>query len=417
MGSGRTISLENDPWIPGLPNFKIHPSDRQQLWAFQWIMDDGCEWNLDLIRQTCSIEEVEAIKRIPIGIDSADDEWVWHFEKSGIYTVKSGYHTFRESERNRLGTPNPNHPDCTSKAWKWLWSLSLPPKIISFIWRISRNAVATKRNLWLRRCSPSPLCSLCQLNEEDIWHCLFRCPHAARVWQVNHPSLPIPQDSTPVVMWLVAIFESLPNVSIHAVVVCLWAIWIARNERVFKGVIPRTAVTSANAVRDFNFWTTPPLVQSVHGTHSQHISDHSTLSLPPSSSQWEVYCDGSFRSESQVAAYGVIITNPHGQVVDGSAGTFFCSSAIVAEAKALLIAVRMAASLHGPASIFSDCKVLVDIIQDPQKVGPWQVRAWIQRIRFLLQTHIGLSLFFTPRSTNKSADWVAKEAANGSLPQ
>ncbi|CAL1399515.1 unnamed protein product [Linum trigynum] len=112
--------------------------------------------------------------------------------------------------------------------------------------------------------------------------------------------------------------------------------------------MPRTAVTTTNAVRDFTFWTTLSQPPSTVDIQAQHRSNHTALNLPPSSSHWEIHCDGSFRSESQVAAYGVIIKNPHEQVVDGCAGTFFCSSAIVAEAKALLTAVIVAASLHFP---------------------------------------------------------------------
>ncbi|CAL1373520.1 unnamed protein product [Linum trigynum] len=393
MGSGRTIALDGDPWIPGISNFKLQPIQRQQLWAFQWVMEDEWEWNLDIIRQSCSEEEVAAIRRIPIGPQYSDDTWVWHHEKSGIFSVKTAYHSFRVAEMNRLGTGNPNHPSCSTKAWKWLWSLSLPPKIRSFIWRLSRNAVATKRNLWFRRCNPSPVCSICEVEVDDIRHCLFQCPHAARVWHSNFPSLILPHDSTPIVMWLLGISESIPLIPIPAVVACLWAIWLVRNERVFKGVSPSTYGTSLKAVSFFSVWTSQGGL-SLPTSRDQHAPRHPTLSLPPCLNHWVIHCDGTFSSESQLAAYGVVIKNPLGQVVDGFAGTLFCSAAIVAEAKAILIAMQHVVSVGISATIYSDCKVLVDTILNTSKAGPWQVRAWIQWMRQILHANGGIKIAF-----------------------
>ncbi|CAL1375417.1 unnamed protein product [Linum trigynum] len=374
MGNGRSIDIDNDPWIPTLPGFKLQQNQRQQLKAFEWIMNDGRDWNLDLIEQTCLPDEVEAIKRIPIGMDNLEDSWVWYPEKSGAFSVKSAYHLFRTSERNRTGSEDPNHPDCTSKAWKWLWSLSLPPKIKNFIWRITRNAVATKRNLWFRKVITSPVCTLCEEEIEDVWHCLFGCPHAVLIWQRSFAGIPLPHPSLPILMWLFHLNDVISFSSMVAVIAILWAIWNARNGWIFGGTRPLLHPTLSKAIDCFNEWSGLLPLPST-SSPPQPPPSCSRIDPPPSLLQQEIHCDGAFVSESQVAAYGVVVRNHHGQVIDGKAGTLFCSSSIVAEAKALLIAMRMAQDSGLPTVIFSDCLVIINILLGRSRSWPWQVKA------------------------------------------
>ena len=36
-------------------------------------------------------EEADAILSVPLGSTQMEDSLLWHFEKTGIYTVRSGY--------------------------------------------------------------------------------------------------------------------------------------------------------------------------------------------------------------------------------------------------------------------------------------------------------------------------------------
>ncbi|CAL1409522.1 unnamed protein product [Linum trigynum] len=88
-----------------------------------------------------------------------------------------------------------------------------------------------------------------------------------------------------------------------------------------------------------------------------------TLSLgvpiptPPSFSR-VMYCDGSFVSDSSLAAYGITIVNSHGQVYDDKVETFLCSHPIKAEALGLLNAILLAVHDGITTCIRADCQVL-----------------------------------------------------------
>ncbi|CAN1845888.1 Putative ribonuclease H protein At1g65750 [Linum perenne] len=176
--SGRNINVFSDPWIPSIPGFRLSRQCTSAKKAVEWIKEDGSGWLRDEVRNHCSLVETEAIIKIPVGPERADDKWVWHFDKRGNFSVKSAYHALHSENAGRRIERTPIDTD---KKWKWLWTLQIPPKFKFFIWRASNNALATSLNLWRRKCSGSPVCQICWDEEEDIIHCLFQCPHASRV--------------------------------------------------------------------------------------------------------------------------------------------------------------------------------------------------------------------------------------------
>ncbi|CAN1752235.1 hypothetical protein LINPERHAP1_LOCUS4636 [Linum perenne] len=111
-----------------------------------------------------------------------------------------------------------------------------------------------------------------------------------------------------------------------------------------------------------------------------------------------------------------ILTLANRQVWDGVSGTLFCSSPTVAEARTILEAIILASPLGAPTTILSDCKIIVDIVNDPSHPWPWECYALVGAILHLLQGKPWIRVCFIPRSMNKVADWVAGSARQGSLP-
>lgn len=48
-------------------------------------------WNEALIQQNFAVDDAEAIMRIPLPSEPKEDELLWHYDKKGNYSVKSGY--------------------------------------------------------------------------------------------------------------------------------------------------------------------------------------------------------------------------------------------------------------------------------------------------------------------------------------
>ena len=65
-----------------------------------------------------------------IGATQRDDSLLWHFEKSGSYTVKSGYRLSRLIQFR--------DDPLSSKLvdwWKSLWSFQIPARVKIFVWK------------------------------------------------------------------------------------------------------------------------------------------------------------------------------------------------------------------------------------------------------------------------------------------
>ncbi|KAL5819962.1 hypothetical protein ACOSQ4_023804 [Xanthoceras sorbifolium] len=86
-------------------------------------------WNVALLDQLLPLLDVAAIISLPPFASSLPDSLLWHYEKSGSYSVRSGYKVALASSDVARGSGL-----SSSKSWwKFLWRLSLPPKIKLFI--------------------------------------------------------------------------------------------------------------------------------------------------------------------------------------------------------------------------------------------------------------------------------------------
>uniref|UniRef100_A0A7N2LAI0 Reverse transcriptase zinc-binding domain-containing protein n=1 Tax=Quercus lobata TaxID=97700 RepID=A0A7N2LAI0_QUELO len=80
--------------------------------------------------------------------------------------------------------PKAEHSAARLHAWTWkeIWSLNVPPKIRTFIWRACSNCLPTRDNLHRRRVRVEPTCELCKQEPETTTHILWTCPFARNVW-------------------------------------------------------------------------------------------------------------------------------------------------------------------------------------------------------------------------------------------
>lgn len=106
------------------------------------------------------------------------DHLSWHFEKSGCFSVKSGYR-LALSEKLKTSVSNSS---LIQKWWSLLWSLHLPPKVRIFIWRVYLDATPSLANLWKRKVVPLPHCARCGSGMETTTHSLFWCGKTKKVW-------------------------------------------------------------------------------------------------------------------------------------------------------------------------------------------------------------------------------------------
>ncbi|CAN1227539.1 Putative ribonuclease H protein At1g65750 [Linum grandiflorum] len=412
VGNGESIELKKDPWIASNKHMRFPGFTGPFEYVADWISYPRGEWDTTTIEMYCGAETANAIRSIPIGPSSMPDSWMWKFTDNGEFTVKSAYHALRD---NNDISPQSSMNDMDKQKWSWLWRLPLPPKILFFLWRCATGALATTLNLHRRQCSPDPFCPMCNLTDETLSHCLFHCPHSANLWSHALPTWPTPNPEADFLSWFVDTTRAENGPSPLRVAALCWNIWKARNKKVFNLITPSLAVTASSFEADFKDWSSPPLSATPSATlgPATHIPP-SDVPLPREP-HVDFHCDGSFTNDSQKAAYGIVISNSTGRIVDGRAGTFHCSSAIVAEAYAIKEATIVANQTPGPCRIFSDCKLLIDAISGPKHRWPWRCYALLGSIKELCSNAPHISFHFTPRVCNSRADSIAKSARLGTL--
>jgi hypothetical protein len=108
---------------------------------FRWrhhrtfLLKLGWDWNL--IETLFNQRDFLVIISIPFSRRRLEDKLIWHFNREGSYSAKSGYKIALEVENLDAG-------DVKQGEWKKPWKLKLPLKIIHFLWRIGHGYFPTK---------------------------------------------------------------------------------------------------------------------------------------------------------------------------------------------------------------------------------------------------------------------------------
>ncbi|KAK2642330.1 hypothetical protein Ddye_024093 [Dipteronia dyeriana] len=129
-------------------------------------------WNEDLVRSSFSTDVAFLIISIPCTDNLISDYLVWHYDKWGSYSVKSGY---------RLGFSLALNPSFLGLSgsdswWKYLWRTQIPVKVKLFLWRACHDWVHVYQNLVGIGVVMDSRCPICKGRHETNLHALWCCP-------------------------------------------------------------------------------------------------------------------------------------------------------------------------------------------------------------------------------------------------
>ena len=114
----------------------------------------------------CNERDRELIKRIPIPSRSTQDSWFDYSKIRDALLLK-----LKSCYRKLQGEHVRDH----AAFWRKLWSLQLPSKITTFMWRVCRKCLPSSVNLASKRAQMDTKCSWCLVQNEDDTHVLFDC--------------------------------------------------------------------------------------------------------------------------------------------------------------------------------------------------------------------------------------------------
>ena len=69
-----------------------------------------------------------------------------------------------------------------SEAWKRFWKLSLPPKVLDFVWRLCSNCLPLRVRLYKKGVVLDKCCGLYDMEVEDASHLFFNFLFARSCW-------------------------------------------------------------------------------------------------------------------------------------------------------------------------------------------------------------------------------------------
>ena len=87
-------------------------------------------------------EIAKEIGALPIRRIDSPDMLVWHFNKNGAYSVKSGYHLLSEVEQSHTLAPTVDGATTNTdmkRVWNTIWRARIPNIIRVFGWRMCQE--------------------------------------------------------------------------------------------------------------------------------------------------------------------------------------------------------------------------------------------------------------------------------------
>ncbi|XVF84856.1 hypothetical protein PTKIN_Ptkin17bG0073100 [Pterospermum kingtungense] len=120
------INVRNDPWLRCDQNFFIESSlddEFGDLRVCDLFVLGHKEWDVELINGVFKERDAIEIVSIPLYSSWSANQRLWHFSKTGSYSIKSG---FRIAMDQLLS----NGDERVAGSWDKLWSLVVPPKVM-----------------------------------------------------------------------------------------------------------------------------------------------------------------------------------------------------------------------------------------------------------------------------------------------
>ncbi|GJV00421.1 RNA-directed DNA polymerase, eukaryota [Tanacetum coccineum] len=181
-------------------------------------------------------------------LSNMEDRWRWDLNGSGLFRVCD--------VRNYLDDFFLPKDDKGTR-----WVKYIPIKINVFAWRVSLDRLPTRVNLIRRDVQvPSPVCPICNSDDEDISHLLFRCSMAAdihrlicRWWDLSWAHIGSYAE------WLswfkdIRLGSKVKSFLEGVFYVSWWYIWTFRNKLLFAAIKPRKDVIFDDIISSSFTW-------------------------------------------------------------------------------------------------------------------------------------------------------------------
>ncbi|CAL2232092.1 unnamed protein product [Prunus armeniaca] len=309
IGNGNSVRIWGDRWLPSSESFQISSAQAQgfEEAKVSFLIDPiTMQWREDLLQAWFSAEEVRCIRNIPLSFRDPPDALIWHFERGGQYTVRTGHEVARRvllQQDEDDTTTNGGPIVAFDHVWKKIWKVRVPPKVRIFIWRALLNILPTKDNLGHRGISELGGCVFCGA-DETVVHVLLQCPMAIASWSLFPAWAHFNTDSTEEFkMWFHGFAADHPTHELEKVMVCMWMLWFERNQMIWTGRHRSSTEVVSGAMYCLQEF------QELHPPPKNHISRAKAKWLRPPTGAIKINVSGMFHVESSFGGVGLVVRN------------------------------------------------------------------------------------------------------------
>ncbi|XP_050231894.1 uncharacterized protein LOC126680759 [Mercurialis annua] len=411
IGDGVSVQIYKDRWLPREKSFKVisPPKPHSPIWVSDLIGTDG-RWKMDTIRELFFPGDADQIINMPLPRTPQVDILRWHYDKKGLYTVRSGYRMAMTMEDH----PTSSNSDTFSSWWKFLWALSIPSKIKIFLMKCYNGWLPVKLNLLKRGMQIDEMCPVCSKCAESTLHSLWLCPAAKDIWKSWALYCHIkPHISMNLQEWFLQVRNSIKKEDFMIFSVVLWLIWNNRNGILFGNhVKPAHQVLqwASALVTDFANARAEEMNLCSFGSSGLR-KDMDDRWVPPRAGLYCVNVDAAFGKGNGGVGTGVIIRDWLGNVK--ASATYKHEQNVevcLGEAIAICDGITLAKEANlTPFEVRSDAKVVVDYF-NISDLPCNDVSLVVQDCLTLMADNCCVGISFSSRKSNSVAHYLARLA-------
>ncbi|KAG7590131.1 Reverse transcriptase zinc-binding domain [Arabidopsis suecica] len=424
VGNGESINVWTDYWLDdnGLraPWIK-NPIINIDLKVCDLIDARRRDWDIDKLQEQFYPDDV-ALIRANRPVVAVDDFWIWKHNRSGDFSVKSGYWLAAQLFKPDIiaaATQQPSINELKIQVWK----LKTEPKIKVFLWKVLSGAIPVMDLLSLRGMKVDDRCQTCGLGGESIHHVLFGCAASRQIWAMSdYPSPLLGFEERSIysniahflvnkdnLRWPIELRKSFPWI--------IWRLWKNRNLLFFEGKCFSALDTIKKVREDVQDWFAAQEVEAERSLDPSRVlqpsgnvqgSCPSSLWKPPPTMWVKCNIGLSWSRRNLLAGVSWVLRDEWGVVLMHSRRAFInIRSRKEAQFLCLVWAVESMVSHRLCKVLFAvEDVVLVGVVNRPQAWPSYRFQSG--EILSLLRSFEEWKLVVEDSSSNRGANMIAQ---------
>ena len=188
IGDGSTTRIWTDNWM--LRDYKLRPicalTANPPTSVAELINPVTRSWDRQMLSDNFIALDIEMIINIPISNRMQDDFWAWHYDRRGVFSVRSAYRmiTAIKAQREDWLAHRSGHSNVAAdrSSWTQVWKVKVTSKNRLILWRLAHTSLPTGMVRHQRKITDDPVCSICNAVDDSWRHSLLSCTMARCVW-------------------------------------------------------------------------------------------------------------------------------------------------------------------------------------------------------------------------------------------